>query len=90
MLEFVGDYWEMIRLAAGWDALRHWLLVRVASCAHIRQVLSNEQLFPLDIRLKSIHNGGTAGSRRLAIRGTLRSGAVDELQYGYWCKGREH
>ncbi|KAJ6586846.1 hypothetical protein DFH09DRAFT_910395 [Mycena vulgaris] len=25
--QFVDDYWKMIRLAAGWEALRYWLLV---------------------------------------------------------------
>jgi len=25
--KFVDDYWKMIRLAAGWDALRYWLVM---------------------------------------------------------------
>ncbi|KAJ7733745.1 hypothetical protein DFH07DRAFT_967879 [Mycena maculata] len=27
ILYFIKDYWKMIRLAAGWDALRYWLLL---------------------------------------------------------------
>ncbi|KAJ7703278.1 hypothetical protein B0H17DRAFT_1042562 [Mycena rosella] len=28
---FVDEYWKMIRLAAGWDALRYWLLMLMAN-----------------------------------------------------------
>ncbi|KAJ7783054.1 hypothetical protein B0H16DRAFT_1495176 [Mycena metata] len=27
--KFIDEYWKMIRLAAGWDALRYWLMVLV-------------------------------------------------------------
>lgn len=27
---FVNEYWKMIHRAAGWDALRYWLLVSYA------------------------------------------------------------
>lgn len=27
MIAFVDEYWKIIHRAAGWDALRYWLLV---------------------------------------------------------------
>jgi hypothetical protein len=49
MLEFVGDYWEMIRLAAGWDALRHWLLIFVSN-----RYITGEQLVHVVLRYEEL------------------------------------
>ncbi|TFK49344.1 hypothetical protein OE88DRAFT_1736974 [Heliocybe sulcata] len=48
-LAFVDEYWEMIKLAAGWSALRVWLLMLVANRflegSHVAKVLKHyEQL----------------------------------------------
>lgn len=32
MIAFVDEYWKMIHRAAGWDALRYWLLVSRNFC----------------------------------------------------------
>ena len=31
---FIDEYWKMIHRAAGWDALRYWLLVSVNAGRH--------------------------------------------------------
>jgi hypothetical protein len=35
VMNFVDTYWEMIRLAAGWKALRVWLLVLSLPCFRV-------------------------------------------------------
>ena len=32
MIAFVDEYWKIIHRAAGWDALRYWLLVSKIYC----------------------------------------------------------